>query len=88
MSIAPTPPPLRRIHGDALYEQSRRARDSLEYHRSRTTEEIIESLRKVPGSKEYLIVKPDGRVVQGNTRIKVLQERGYPVDGLPRDIFE
>jgi hypothetical protein len=77
-------PPLRRIHSDALYDQSARARGSLEYHRSRTTEEIVESLR--PGSgPEELRVKPDGRVYQGNTRIKVLQERGYPVDQLPRE---
>jgi hypothetical protein len=30
-------------------------------------------------------VKVDGRVFQGNTRIKVLEERGYPVNNLPRD---
>jgi len=77
-------PPLRRIHSDALYEQSSRARASLEYHRNRTTEEIVKSL--LPGSgPEALRVKPDGRVYQGNTRIKVLQERGYPVDDLPRE---
>ncbi len=27
----------------------------------------------------------DGRVFQGNTRIKVLEERGYSVNDLPRD---
>jgi hypothetical protein len=36
-------------------------------------------------AEEPLVVKPDGRVVQGNTRIKVLQERGFPVDDLPRE---
>jgi hypothetical protein len=56
---------------------------SLGYHRTKTTEEIVESLR--PGLDESLNVKPDGRVFQGNTRIKVLEERGYPVDDLPRD---
>jgi hypothetical protein len=77
----PKPPP--RIHSDALYEQDSDARRSLEYHRIRTTEEIVESLR--PGADESLKVKPDGRVFQGNTRIKVLEERGYPVHDLPRD---
>ena len=77
-------PPLRRIH-DAVYEQDRDARRSLEYHRSRTTEEIVESLRPRPGNKEGLRVKVDGRVFQGNTRIEVLEERGYPVSDLPRD---
>ena len=48
-------------------------------------EQIVESLRPRPGNKEQLRVKSDGRVFQGNTRIKVLEERGYPVDGLPRD---
>jgi len=76
--------PLLRIH-DAIYETDSDARRSLEYHRSRTTEEIVESLRPRPDNKEDLRVKVDGRVFQGNTRIKVLQERGYPVDGLPRD---
>jgi hypothetical protein len=75
-------PPLRRIH-DAVYEQDPKARRSLEYHRARPTEEIIESLR--PGHDESLKVKPDGRVFQGNTRIKVLEERGYPVNDLQRD---
>ncbi len=76
-------PPLRRIHGDALYEQDSDARRSLEYHRTRPTEEIVESLQ--PGKDGSLKVKPDGRVFQGNTRIKVLEERGYPVHDLPRD---
>jgi hypothetical protein len=77
-------PPLRRIH-DSIYEQDRDARRSLEYHRSRLTDEIVESLRPRPGNKEGLRVKADGRVFQGNTRIKVLEERGYPVNDLPRD---
>ena len=76
-------PPLWRIHGDALYEQDLDARRSLEYHRAKTTKEIVESLR--PGAGESLKVKPDGRIFQGNTRIKVLEERGYPVNDLPRD---
>jgi len=77
-------PPLRRIH-DAVYERDRDARRSLEYHRSRTTEEIVESLRPRPDNKEGLRVKVDGRVFQGNTRVKALEERGYPVNDLPRD---
>jgi hypothetical protein len=64
-------------------KQDSDARRSLEYHRTRTTEEIVESLR--PGADESRKVKPDGRIFQGNTRIKVLEERGYPVNDLPRD---
>jgi len=73
-------PPLRRLHSDRLYEQPGIARSSLVYHRQRTTEEIFESLR--PGAKSPLVVKSDGTIVQGNTRIKILEERGYPVDEL------
>jgi hypothetical protein len=77
-------PPLRRIH-QSVYERDPRARSSLEYHRSRSTEEIVGSLRAGPENDEPLMVKPDGRVFQGNTRIKVLEERGYPVNDLPRE---
>jgi hypothetical protein len=78
-------PPLRRLH-EAVYETDRTALKSLEYHRKRTTEEIIDSLR--PGTLQPLIVKPDGTIIQGNTRIKVLGERGYPVNDLPREPSE
>ena len=77
-------PPLRRIH-DAVYETDPDAKRSLEYYRTRSTDEIVESLRPSPQNKEPLRVKPDGRVFQGNTRVKVLEERGYPVNDLPRD---
>jgi hypothetical protein len=73
-------PPLRRLH-DSVYE-SGTAKWSLEYHRQKTTGEIVASLR--PGATSPSLVKLDGTVVQGNTRIKVLQERGYPVDDLER----
>jgi len=78
-------PPLRRLH-EAIYETDRLAAKSLEHHRRLTTEEIVKSLR--PGALQPLIVKPDGTIVQGNTRIKVLEERGYPVDALPREPSE
>ena len=77
--------PLRRLH-DAVYEDGRTARKSLEFHRDRSTQEIVDSLR--PGALSPLIVKPDGTILQGNTRIKVLEERGYPIDDLPREPAE
>jgi hypothetical protein len=75
-------PPLRRLH-DSVYEQSGSARYSLEHHRRKTTEEIVESLR--PGADSPLVVKADGTIMQGNTRVKVLEERGYPIDELEWD---
>jgi hypothetical protein len=78
-------PPLRRIH-EAVYDQDPEARRSLEYQRTGSTDEIVKSLQL--DQKEPLRVKPDGRIVQGNTRIKVLEERGFPVDDLPRETIQ
>jgi hypothetical protein len=47
-----------------------------------STDDIVKSL--APKSSEPLTVKPDGRILDGNTRIKVLQERGYDINSLPR----
>ena len=74
-------PKLQRIHPDATYE-SGEARYALEDVRKMSTEDIVRSL--APSSREPLTVKPDGRIVDGNTRIKVLQERGYDIETLPR----
>ena len=71
--IADRPPPLQRIHPDSTYERDPDARRSLDFWRQQPTDGIVESLR--PGAKEPLIVRPDGRVSQGNTRIRVLEER-------------
>lgn len=75
--------PLRRIHTDETLE-SGVGRFSLKFWRGRETEELIESLR--PGQQEALKVKPDGRVVNGNVRVKVLEERGFDVNGLEREV--
>jgi hypothetical protein len=34
-----------------------------------------------------LQVKPDGRIFNGNVRIKVLEERGFDVNGLEREVI-
>ena len=76
-------PPLRRIHtGETLATST--SRFSLIYWRERKTKEIVESLR--PGKPEALRVKPDGRIVNGNVRVKVLEERGFDVDSLEREL--
>jgi hypothetical protein len=74
--------PLQRIHADGTLE-SGVGRFSLKYWRGRKTEEIVESLR--PGRHEALRVKPDGRIVNGNVRVKVLEEREFDVNGLERE---
>jgi hypothetical protein len=75
-------PALRLIHADATY-QTGPARLSLGYWRSRPTDAILDSL--LPGRPEALRVKPDGRVMNGNTRLKVLLKRGVDIDALPRE---
>jgi len=79
------PQPLQRIHPDATYERDLRARDSLEYWRGQPTDRIVDSLK--PGGKDMLTTYPDGRIFDGNTRVKVLQERGYDVNSLPREML-
>jgi hypothetical protein len=59
------------------------SRIALEYWRQQSTTDIVHSLQ--PGNVESLKVKPDGRILNGNTRIKVLEERGVDVNGLPRE---
>ena len=75
-------PPLQRIHSDQTLSSGSN-RYSLAYWRTRPTDEILRSLS--PGLPEALRVKPDGRVMNGNTRVKVLEERGVNVDSLPRE---
>jgi hypothetical protein len=77
-------PPLRLLHPDSTYETDSKAKRSLEYWRQRPTEEIIQSLEPQRNTKEPLTVKPDGTIMQGNTRVKVLQGRGVDVNALPR----
>ena len=75
-------PPLRRIHTDETLTAGT-SRFSLTYWRARKTKEIVEFLR--PGKQEALRVKPDGRIINGNVRITVLEERGFDVDELERE---
>jgi hypothetical protein len=77
-------PPLRRMHADEVL-RSGVSRLSLEFWRQQSTGDIIESLR--PGKLESLKVKTDGRILNGNVRIKVLDERGFEINGLEREII-
>jgi len=78
-------PSLQRLHPDSTYESDPGAKRSLDRVRRMSTQDIIDSLRPENGNKEALKVKPNGVIVNGNTRIKVLQERGVDVNSLPRE---
>jgi len=66
----PTRPPL---HQSASYQDWNK----------KSTQEIIDSLN--PGNpKTELTTYSDGAIVNGNSRITILKERGVDVDSLPR----
>ncbi|WP_051065452.1 hypothetical protein [Nocardiopsis potens] len=74
------PGELKGLHSEKAMKES-----TLKALRKQSTDEIVDSLK--PGGEEALIVKPDGTIMNGNHRIRILQERGYDVDGLPREIY-
>ncbi len=74
-------PKLQRIHSvETLTKGS--ARYDYDAIRKMSTDDIVKSLR--PGSSNPLKVSADGRIFEGNTRILVLEERGFDINSLPR----
>ena len=67
---------LRYLHPDSSISKA-----SLAYWRKQSTDRIVDSLR--PGNRHALKVKVDGTIMDGNTRVKVLEERRYALDSLP-----
>ena len=76
-------PALQRIHSSETLTTGS-AKYGTESVRKMSTEDIVKSLK--PGSAEPLKVKPDGRIFDGNTRVFILEQRGYDVNTLPRVI--
>jgi ParB-like chromosome segregation protein Spo0J len=74
-------PSLSSLHSDELLSGAK-----LEKMRGIASDELLESLR--PGRLECLKTRPDGMILDGHHRIKVLRERGVSVDMLPREIHE
>jgi len=46
---------------------------------------LLESLK--PGQPGALKTRPDGTVIEGHHRVRVLRDRGVDVDSLPREII-
>jgi hypothetical protein len=82
--IQPVEPPLHCIHSDRTLEAGTN-RITLEYWRKQPTADIVKSLQ--PGGIEALKTKSDGRIMNGNTRLKVLEERGFDINSLPREVL-
>jgi RHS repeat-associated protein len=72
-------PPLKKLHKNSTLSKT-----SLDFWSKKSTQEIVDSLR--PGSPEALRVKADGTIMNGNTRITILEERGFDVNSLPREL--
>jgi hypothetical protein len=73
-------PPLRPLHPDSSLSPA-----TLQGLGRRSTPELIDSLR--PGQPEALRVRPDGTIINGHHRIKILRDRRVDVDALPREVI-
>ena len=73
-------PPLTPLHADESLIPSK-----LTAYERLTTQQLIDSLK--PGQPGSLKTRPDGTMVDGHHRIKVLRDRGVNVDGLPREVI-
>ncbi|MBK7057832.1 MAG: hypothetical protein KBF99_21225 [Leptospiraceae bacterium] len=65
---------LKIIHSEEVIKSRR---GSYEFWNKRSEQEIIESFELFP-----LFVKDDGRIMNGNTRMYILQERGIDINSL------
>jgi ParB-like chromosome segregation protein Spo0J len=72
--------PLKPLHADSSLIESK-----LDKYGKLSDQELIDSLK--PGQKGALKVRPDGTMVDGHHRVKVLRDRGVDVDALPREIL-
>jgi ParB-like chromosome segregation protein Spo0J len=78
LNVAQSNPPLKLLHSSLI-------KSKLDAYAKKSDQELIDSLRSgQPGS---LKVRPDGTIVDGNRRIKILRDRGVKVDALPREII-
>jgi len=73
-------PPLVPLHADDTLSKAK-----LEKYGKSSTQYLIDSLQ--PGKPGSLKTRPDGTMIDGHHRIKILRDRGVNVDGLPREII-
>jgi len=71
-------PTLKPLHSDSSLVNTK-----LDMFRKLSTEELVDSLK--PGQPGSLKARPNGTMVDGHHRIKVLRDRGIDVDSLPRE---
>lgn len=73
-------PPLKPLHSDNSLITSK-----LDQYGKLSDLELIDSLK--PGQPGALKVRPDGTIVDGHHRIKILRYRGVDVDSLAREVI-
>jgi hypothetical protein len=78
-------PKLKPIHSKETIKSGSN-RYSYDYWSKQTTDDIVRSLK--PSQEEALRVKPDGKILNGNTRTTILQERGFDINILPREVLK
>jgi len=75
-----TESPLKLLHSeDAL------SRAKMDEYSKLSTQELLESLR--PGQAGSLKARPDGTVLDGHHRLRILRDRGVVIDALPREVI-
>ena len=73
-------PPLKFLHSDESLSKIK-----LSQMEHMTTEDITRTL--IPGQTDCLKTRPDGTLLDGHHRIRILQARGVDIDSLPREII-
>ncbi len=73
-------PPLKPLHQDSALSKAK-----LQKYGGSSPQKLIGSL--APGQPGSLKTRPDGTMVDGHHRIKILRDRGIDVDQLPREII-
>lgn len=74
-------PALKPLHSDASLSRAK-----LAVFEKLSSEKLKESL--APGNEHSLKTRPDGTMLDGHHRVRVLSARGENVDALPRDVID
>ena len=73
-------PPLQSLHPEGSLSHAK----LLQYSKL-STQDLIDSLQ--PGQPGALKVRPDGTVIDGHHRLKILYDRGIDIEALPREML-
>ena len=73
-------PPLQSLHPDSSLSQAK-----LDQYGKLSTQILIDTLKR--GQPNSLKVRPDGTMIDGHHRVKILRDRGIDVNRLPREVI-